>query len=474
MKLWVKVAFLNVFIVVSLGMLIGFATRDVVTSSMRAELTRQAESVAGNLSDRIADSILLDDLYKTQEAIKDVMEKEKDIEYIFVTDKNGNLFAHTFTNGYPPDILQWNSLKNPPERMGIHGAEQNSIHAIQLLDTEKGFIRDIGLRIFGGMNPELHIGIKEERIEKTLKKMRNLIITLTVLVTFVGSALSCSLSRLITKPLYKLMDFTHTLSRGEFGSQMDIKTKDEVGELSRTFNNLSYELDEYRKKMEESYKQMLRTEKMSALGGLSAGLAHEIRNPLTSIKVLFQTFKDNPSLTKEDMTVVLSAVEQMDDLLTRFLRFARSDEFHLSDVYINSLIKQVLNLARFQIKNRSIEVNLNLTKLPPVKADMTMIEQALLNLVLNAVEAMPEGGTLSVSSKVQEGNAFISVADTGTGIPEDIKDKIFDPFFTTKGDGTGLGLSIVYNIANLHNGEIDFKSNGEGTIFNLKIPVKHT
>ncbi|MCL4456098.1 MAG: ATP-binding protein [Nitrospirae bacterium] len=461
MRLWVKVAFLNVFIVVSLGMLIGFATRDLVTSSIRAELTRQGESIARNLSDRIADSILLDDFYKTQEAIKDVIEKEKDIEYIFVTDKNGSLFAHTFKNGYPPDILRWN-----PIYIG-------KLLSIQLLDTENGFIRDIGLRVFGGMNPELHIGIKEVRIEKTLKRMRNLIITLTVIVTLIGSVLSCSLSRLITKPLYKLMDFTHTLSRGEFGSQMDIKTKDEVGDLSRTFNNLSYELEEYRKKMEESYKQMLRTEKLTALGGLSAGLAHELRNPLTSIKVLFQTFKDNPALTKEDMKVVLSATEQMDDLLTRFLRFARSDEFNLSDVYINSLIKQVLNLTRFQIKNQSINVNMELTKLLPVTADGAMLQQALLNLVLNAVEAMPEGGTLTISSKAQDGYAFISVGDTGTGIPEDIRDRIFDPFFTTKGDGTGLGLSIVYNIVNLHNGDIGFETNGEWTIFNLKIPVKN-
>ena len=216
---------------------------------------------------------------------------------------------------------------------------------------------------------------------------------------------------------------------------------------------------------------MLKTEKLTALGRLSAGLAHEIRNPLTSIKVLFQTFKDNPALTREDMRVVLSAAEQMDDLLTRFLRFARSDEFNLSDVYINSLIKQVLTLIRFQIKNQSINVNMKLTKLPPIKADRAMIEQALLNLVLNAVEAMPEGGTLTISSEAQNGYAFVSVGDTGAGISEDIKDKIFDPFFTTKGDGTGLGLSIVYNIAHLHNGEVGFENNGKGTTFNLKIPV---
>ncbi|MCL4491904.1 MAG: ATP-binding protein [Nitrospirae bacterium] len=459
MKLWIKIALLNVFIVVSLGILIGFATRSVVISSMRTELTRQGESMARNLSDRIADSILLDDLYKVHEAIKDVLEKEKDVEYIFVTDKNGEIFTHTFNNGSPPDLLRWNSF-------GI-----DKLSSIQLLATEKGLIRDVGVRIFGGMNPELHIGIREERIRQTLNRIRNLIITLTIVVTMVGSVLAFSLSRLTTKPLYALMEFTHDLSRGEFGRKIDIKSKDEVGELSMTFNNLSYELDLYRKKMEGSYKQMLRTEKLTALGRLSAGLAHEIRNPLTSIKVLFQAFKDNPSLTKEDMQVVLSATEQMDDLLTRFLRFARSDEFNLSDVYINSLIKQVINLARFQIKNQSINVNLDLKKLPPVKADRAMIQQAVLNLVLNAIEAMPDGGTLIVSSKLGNGHAVVAVQDAGGGIPGDIKDKIFDPFFTTKSDGTGLGLSIVYNIVSLHNGEISFESNGKGTTFNLKIPL---
>lgn len=458
MKLWLKIVFLNAAIVISLGIVIGLTVREAVTTTMRIELTKQGESIARNLSDRIADLILLDDFYKTQEAIGDVIAAEHDIDYIFVTDKNGYLFAHTFKNGSPPDILRWNPILN--------GAV-----SIQLLDTEKGFIRDIGLKVFGGMNPELHIGIKEERITQALRRIRNIVITSTIIITLIGSVLSCSLSGLITKPLHKLMNFTHTLSKGEFGKRIDIKSGDEVGELAETFNNLSGELELYRKKMEESYKQMLRTEKLTALGRLSAGLAHELRNPLTSIKVLFQTFKDNPSLTKEDMKVVLLASEQMDDLLTRFLRFAKSDEFNMSDVYINSLIKHVIKLTEFQLKDRSINLSLALSKLPPIKADRAMIQQALLNLVLNAVEAMSGGGTLTISSRAQDGYAFVSVSDTGMGIPEDIKDKIFDPFFTTKGDGTGLGLSIVYNIVNLHNGNVSFESNGEGTIFNLEIPV---
>ena len=458
MKLWIKIVLLNIVIVVTLGILIGMAIREVVINSMRAELTRQGESIAKNLSSRIADPILIDDFYNAQEAIEDVRGAEHDIEYVFVTNKDGHLFAHTFKNGHPPDMLSWNPVANRPI-------------SIQLLDTEKGFIRDIGMKIFAGMNPELHIGIKEERVTQTLNRIRNLVITLTIVVTLIGTVFSCSLSRFITKPLYRLVDFTHSLSRGEFGKRIESSSKDEIGELSETFNNLSHELKLYRERMEESYKQMLRTEKLTALGRLSAGLAHEIRNPLTSIKVLFQTFKDNPALTKEDMRVVLSAVEQMDDLLTKFLRFAKSDEFNLSDVYINSLIKQDLNLIQFQVKTQPIKINMELTKLPPVKADRAMIQQALFNLILNAVEAMPGGGLLTIRSRLDNGYVTVDINDTGAGIPAEIRDKIFDPFFTTKSDGTGLGLSIVYNIMAIHNGEVAFNSNGEGTTFTLKFPV---
>lgn len=459
MKLWIKIVLLNIVIVVTLGILIGMAIREVVINSLRTELTRQGESIAKNLSSRIADPILIDDFYNAQEAIEDVRGAEHDIEYIFVTNKDGHLFAHTFKNGHPPDLMRWNPLA------------ANSLLSVQLLDTEKGFIRDIGMKIFGGMNTELHIGIKEERITQTLNRLRNIVITLTIVVTLIGSVLSCSLSRFITKPLYRLVDFTHSLSRGEFGKKIESSSKDEIGDLAATFNNLSHELKLYSERMEESYKQMLRTEKLTALGRLSAGLAHEIRNPLTSIKVLFQTFRDNPALTKEDMRVVLSAVEQMDDLLTKFLRFAKSDEFNLSDVYINSLIKQDLNLIQFQVKNQSVKINMELTKLPPVKADRAMLQQALLNLILNATEAMPDGGLLTIRSRLDNGYVTVDINDTGMGIPAEIRDKIFDPFFTTKSDGTGLGLSIVYNIMAIHNGEVAFNSDREGTTFTLKLPV---
>jgi len=438
---------------------VGLAIRDIVTESMREELTKQGISIAKNLSDRIANSVLLKDQYGVGEAARDVMDKEKDIEYVFATSANGEIFSHTFNDGHPPDLLRWNPLR------------VDQLLSVQLLDTEKGLIRDVGVRMFGGMNPELHIGIREERIRLTLNRIRNLIVMLTIVVTMIGSVLSFFLSRLTTKPLKTLVEFTHALSKGEFGKTITIRSRDEVGDLSETFNILSGELKSYQERMEETYRRMLRTEKLTALGRLSAGLAHEIRNPLTSIKVLFQTFKDNPGMTREDISVGLSAAEQMNDLITRFLGFARSDDFHPADVYLNPMLKQILHLTQFQIKNQGIDVSMDSAELPSVKGDGALIRQALLNLVLNAIEAMPSGGRLTISSRVENGKVSIAVGDTGAGIPENVKDKIFDPFFTTKSDGTGLGLSIVYNIARLHNGDIRFENNEGGTTFKLELPV---
>jgi signal transduction histidine kinase len=457
MRLWIKIALLNSLVVTLLSILIGFGIRDTVTSAMRSELTNHGISLAQHLSDRVADSILLQDIYRITEAISDIRRNEKDIEYVYVIDDTGRMLSHTFSSGYPSGILQWNALERDSSR-------------IQLLDTEKGFIRDIGIRVFEGMNAEVHVGMREDRISQTIARLRNIIIALTGFVIGCGSIVSFVMSRITTRHLDALVQFTAGLARGDFDQKIQINSSDEVGELARRFETLSAELKSHREKLQESYKQMLRTEKLTALGRLSAGLAHELRNPLTSIKVLFQTFRDDPKLTKRDMEVVLAAAEQMDDLLTKFLRFAKSDEFNPTEVYLNAVLKQVAKLVQFQLDKQSIALDFQLSKLPPIKADRSLLQQALMNLILNAIEAMPEGGKLSITSQQEDGYYRIGIGDTGRGISEALRDKVFDPFFTTKEDGTGLGLSIVYNIVTLHHGQITVESNERGTIFWLRIP----
>jgi signal transduction histidine kinase len=333
-------------------------------------------------------------------------------------------------------------------------------------------IRDFGLQVVSGMPAELHIGLSEERLANTLTKIRTIMVFLMVVVITIGCALSFTLTRRVTKPLEILCDFTHSLSQGTFGQQVQVEAKDEVGDLAETFNELSRKLKAYRENTKEHYRQMLQAEKLTALGRLSAGLAHEIRNPLTAIKSLFQSFQEKPDVTPEDIKIVLAAANQMDDLVTKFLGFARNESFQSGPVYPNALLKQIANLTQYQIKSSNIELDFTLEKLITVEGNSSMIRQALLNLVMNAIEAMPGGGRLSfISGKINE-SVEIAISDTGTGIAEEIRDTIFDPFFTTKAEGTGLGLSIVNNIAQLHNGSVSFVSGVTGTTFILRLPIQ--
>lgn len=463
MKLRTKIILLTAGVVATLGVLVAISIKDVVISSFRSEMEKRAESILLNLSDRIANPILLRDYFMTQNAINEVLEKEEDVEYIFITDENGNIFAHTFTGGIPEGLLSWNPLNEKTK-------------GVQLLDTEKGYIRDIGLRVFDGMASELHIGISEERLIRTLHKIRNIIIFLTILVTAISTFTAFYMSRfLITKPLSRLVEFAKSLARGEFGKRIEVESLDEIGELSCTFDKLSVELNNARKKMEQAYKHMLQTEKLSSLGHLSAGLAHELKNPITTLKMLFQDFKyeEGHLITNEEAEVILEEVENIDDILTKFLGFARQESPILTEMDINDIIKRVLSLSAFNFKKQNIKVYNDLPKdLPPINIDKSLIEQVFMNLIMNSVQAMPEGGELRLSGSTVDGFLEIKFEDTGNGIPDNIKSMVFDPFFTTKKMGTGLGLSIAYNIINAHRGNIWFESiDNKGTIFTVRLPM---
>ncbi len=176
------------------------------------ELEKRAESIANNLSERIATPILLGDYFQTTVALNDILKTENDVEYVFVTDEEGNIFAHTFNDGSPPEILSWNPLND------------RKIN-VQLLDTEKGYIRDVGVNIFIGTKSELHLGIREDNLKYTLTRMRNITVPLIMFVILIGVIASFFMSRLITKPLNKFVDFTKVLGRGEFGRSIKVQSR---------------------------------------------------------------------------------------------------------------------------------------------------------------------------------------------------------------------------------------------------------
>jgi signal transduction histidine kinase len=461
MKLRTKIILLTTTVAICVGLLVLISIRGVIVNAFRAELEKKAESIAGNLSERIADLILLKDYFQTDRALKEVLNKEKDLEYIFVTDEKGRIFAHTFKNGVPPDILSWNPL-------------DNKLKNVQLLETEKGYIRDIGISIFNNTRSELHVGIREEGLKHTLTKITNITLFITVLVILLGIVASIFVSRLITKPLNKFIEFTEILGKGDFSKRLEIRSRDEIGYLAHSFNTLSMELSAAKKKMEEAYTytHMLQAEKLSSIGQISAGLAHELKNPVTTLKMLFQAFKEQPDMTKEDAEVIYNEIEKIDNILSTFRGFVKQRELKSSDVDVEGLIDRVVSLASFELRGKGIVVHKDmLSSLPRIKGDRALLEQVFLNLLINSIEAMPNGGEIRISGKTDNDFVEVMIWDQGVGIPSKIKSKVFDPFFTTKAEGTGLGLFIAYNIVKSHGGKLYFNSSEKtGTVFTVRLP----
>ena len=223
--------------------------------------------------------------------------------------------------------------------------------------------------------------------------------------------------------------------------------------------------------------QLIRSEKLAALGQLAAGIAHEIRNPLTSINILIHSLtKDLPSGNshREDLKVIEEEINRINEILDRFLRFAKPAPPLLERTEVASIFEETLQLIRPRIEKQRIVVQKEFQSLPIILMDREQMKQVALNLLLNAVQAMPEGGTLALRGRNSEDGQWIHIfiRDSGMGIPSEDMNKLFDPFFSTKEGGMGLGLSIAHRIIDQHHGKIEVESTpGEGTLFTVWLPI---
>ena len=223
--------------------------------------------------------------------------------------------------------------------------------------------------------------------------------------------------------------------------------------------------------------QLIRSDKLAALGQLAAGIAHEIRNPLTSINILIHSLTENlPTKNSrwEDLKVIGEEILRINEIVDQFLRFAKpaSPLFEKTDLI--PIFEETLQLLRPQLEKGKITVNKELETLPLITVDKEQIKQVILNLLMNAIQSMPGGGELSISGRFSKDGYWVelTVQDSGVGIPPEDVDKLFDPFFSTKEGGIGLGLSIAHRIIDQHHGKIEVESNsGRGTLFTISLPV---
>lgn len=335
----------------------------------------------------------------------------------------------------------------------------------------------------------VRLRVSLRNINQEIKKIAISALELTLIVVFVFILLTFFLVRKIVLPIEELLLATKQIRQGNLTVQAQVQTKDEIGELALSFNEMTRELSRSRTQIieqalekEKLQKSVVHSEKMSAIGQLAAGIAHEINNPLGVIMGFAQSLSRR--ITPGDLSEIpIKSIEResirckklVQDLLT-FSRMARVEK---QESDLNAVIKNSLSLIESRTKVQSVELVKEFgADIPKILINTNQIQQIIINLCNNAIDAMPQGGVLTVKTRkaVIRNKEIVEmeVQDTGMGIPKEIQSKIFEPFFTTKeiGKGTGLGLSLVYEIAQKHSGTIEVKSElGAGTKFVLSLPL---
>jgi signal transduction histidine kinase len=259
-------------------------------------------------------------------------------------------------------------------------------------------------------------------------------------------------------------------------SQMERNRRQQYEEALIRLDESHRKLKEQTEVLFQTEEQLRRADRLSALGELSAGVAHEIRNPLGSIKGAAEILKDDyhPDDPKaEFVQILLKETDRLNTILQEFLGFARPKSPELRETDINDVIESVLTLTAQPARKAGVSVEKRLDRsIGKYRLDGELLRQALLNLVLNAIQAMPGGGALIAESRLRDGMLEVRIADTGPGIAPENRKKLFAPFFTTKKEGTGLGLAITFRIIQNHNGTIEAESwPGKGAVFIVRIPV---
>lgn len=299
---------------------------------------------------------------------------------------------------------------------------------------------------------------------------------LFVLIFLLSSGLSLGVgvlvSRRLTKPLRDLSQGVDAVISGNYEHRVAVSGGDELAQLSSTFNHMTERLGE----LHHLEAQLRRRDRLHALGEVAMGLAHEIRNPLGIIKTATQLLHrraDLPETDKLHLEYVISEVSRINDLITEFLDFAKPSRPLRVTQPARPLLEDILGFCRPELANHNIDAEIrDLSPGATIHADAKQLKQAFLNLILNAIDAMPEGGRLTLEIHSLDTTTVISVADTGQGIPTDMVERIFTPFVTTKASGTGLGLAKVYAIMESHHGSIECASEKDaGATFSLYIPA---
>jgi two-component system NtrC family sensor kinase len=604
-----KIFFSVTAVILLISVLIALFTRWILISTLTSELKLRGLGIGYSVAESCRSYLLTQDIPQLTSLVFDARlgARKELVGYVFVSDKQDRVLAHTFITDFPTQIIGANPIA--PEKA----------HRIQLMNTGQGAVYDVAVAVNEGIYRigSVHVGLYKKHIDKLINKLRTTFLGFVSVVILFFFIISHRLSKYITLPITKLTRVSDEISRGIFDIELDLedgfqygRVKDEVRQLSKSFVNMANRIKESQAKLkqsdnkyrslfasgpnpifvldretlnilsanpsaEEAYgytrgelvgrpftdlgpfepdavqwsdvstqqagkvttisskvryfkkggeafyvnvhacpapyedkqalivattdisemvekdSQLIQASKMTTLGEMSAGIAHELNQPLNAIKMgseflemmIEKEAPVSPEALFQIVHEVSSQVDRAEGIIRRLRDFGRKTDFTKEKLLINDPINAVLDIIGRQLRLQNIDVRLQLAAdLPPILAHHNRIEQVIFNLLTNARDAINlkeesemrnNQRTISIRSYTDDDRVVVAVSDTGIGIDPAVKDQIFEAFFTTKkmGEGMGLGLSITNGIVEDYGGKIYIDSvEGEGTTFRLSFP----
>jgi two-component system NtrC family sensor kinase len=465
-----------------------------------AEATAKGEGMQREFNKVLNLGVTLKSFEGVNERLKEFFSREETVGYAMVMDLTGKILFHNEQSTIGKELKDKASLK--------------AVSSDKILVQIVGSFYDLSFPLLdaeGKMVGAFRVGVYSEVIKSQVYELMFWALGISAICFLLSLGLVyLFISKFITQPIIKFRDVAIDIAKGDLDKKIRVRSSDEIGQLGVAFNKMSEDLkkllqkekelaaaaaeaaERERAKAEELKKayhelrdtqaMLVQSEKLSALGELGAGVAHELNSPLAGILSLLRTYlkgKDPNSEEYQDLKDVKEACEHIAKIIKDFSSFTRKSTGELTDVNIINVIESTLSFGARQLERQGIKIEKNYDNgLPLIKGDESQLRQVVLNMITNARDAISGEGTLKITTR--KGNAdkgqFVEMefSDTGVGINKEDIGKIFDPFFTTKrpGRGVGLGLSITHTIVKNHNGEILVDSElGKGTTFIIRLPV---
>lgn len=484
LPLFWKFAFTIIFLVLIFGAVNVYILWKSVYQAFEKEIDKRCIVLSSIISEKALTPIVYDDVVSLFSILDEIKLSDTSIAYIFLTDSRGNILAKTFETKVPSALLKANSVQSG----------RYNIKVLNIRNYKYSTIRDIAFPILNGDIGVVRLGLAEDTIRNQIKEATKSLLFMILLFLAVGLIGAFVFSYLITSPIKiisrqaQLFNFDNIyndvpkINYPNYKKFLNLYFHDELDILVAKFSEMLIRLNYNYSELQKTRDSFVQAEKMAAIGTLAAGIGHEINNPISGIKncaIRIAKKPENIEQTIKYVQLIQDATDKIEDVTRHLLDFSRKQEINYLDINPANFLDDSISLITFKAQKAQVAIHRNFQKGLTIKGSQNHLEQVIINLLLNSLDAIAEKkievpefqGEITITLRNNKSTVFIQIQDNGAGIPDEVKRKLFDPFYTTKaaGKGTGLGLYVSFNIIKEHQAKIYFTSKaGEGTLFTIE------